>query len=125
MTISTPPPAERLSPASQRFLRNFAATRPGGQVPKYALYAAAATDVLLDAIARSDGTRESVAQALSSVRLVDTPIGPITLDRHGERTSNPVAIVRADHGGEPIDPQGTEGGVVVDVITPPARLVTK
>jgi YVTN family beta-propeller protein len=125
MTISTPPPAERLSPAGQRFLRNFAATRPGGQIPKYALYAAAATDVLLDAIARSDGTRESVAQALSTVRGVDTPLGPITLDLNGELTRNPVAIVRADHGGEPIDPQGTEGGVVVDVITPPARLVTK
>ena len=124
MTISGTP-IERLDPAGQRFLHDFGATRPGGQIPAYSVYAAAATEVLLDAIARSDGTRESVARALGTVRLPDSALGPIALDRRGELTSNPVAVVRADHGGEPFDPEGTAGGVVVRLITPPARLVSK
>jgi hypothetical protein len=36
------------------------------------VYAAAAGEILLDAIARSDGSRESVARALKTVRLRDS-----------------------------------------------------
>jgi branched-chain amino acid transport system substrate-binding protein len=116
-------PRERLGPTGRRFVRDFGATRPGGQVPTFALYAAAATEVLLDAIARSDGTRESVTRALAGVRLSDGPLGPISFNRHGELERNPIAVVRADHGGEPHDPGGTQGGEVVEVIEPDSRLV--
>jgi branched-chain amino acid transport system substrate-binding protein len=118
-------PRDRLGPTGRRFVRDFGATRPGGQVPTLAVYAAAATEVMLDAIARSDGTRESVSRALAAVRLPDGPLGPIVLDRNGEVTRNPIAIVRADRGGEPHDPGGTQGGTVVDVIEPDARLVAE
>ena len=116
-------PRERLGPTGRRFVSEFGATRPGGQVPTLALYAAAATEVMLDAIARSDGTRESVSRALAGVRLQDGPLGPIALDGNGEPDRHPIAVVRADHGGEPHDPGGTQGGTVVDVIEPEARLV--
>jgi branched-chain amino acid transport system substrate-binding protein len=116
-------PRERLGRAGRRFVRDFGATRPGGQVPTLALYAAAATEALLAAIARSDGTRESVSRELAQVRLPDGPLGPIAFDRHGELERNPIAVVRADHGGEPLDLGGTQGGAVVDVIAPDARLV--
>lgn len=118
-------PHERLGPTGRRFVSDFGATRPGGQAPTLALYAATATEVMLDAIARSDGTRESVSRALAEVRLADSPLGPIALDRHGELERNPIAVVRADHGGEPHDPVGTQGGTVVEVIEPDARLVGK
>ena len=116
-------PRERLGPAGRSFVRDFGATRPGGQVPVLALYAAAATEAMLDAIARSDGTRESVSRALADVQLDHSPLGPIAFNRFGELERNPVAVVRAEHGGAPHDPGGTQGGTVVDVIEPDARLV--
>jgi ABC-type branched-subunit amino acid transport system substrate-binding protein len=115
-------PVERLSRAGRAFVRDFGATRPG-RVPNWAVYGATATEVLLDAIARSDGTRESVTRALATVDLADSPTGPISFQRDGEPTRNPVTIVRAVHGGEPNDGLLTAGGEVVDIIEPPARLV--
>ena len=79
----------------------FRASRPGGRVGQYDVYAAAATEVLLDAIARSDGTRESVASALATTRLAASPIGPLTLDRRGEPTLTHFTVIRAERGGAP------------------------
>jgi ABC-type branched-subunit amino acid transport system substrate-binding protein len=116
-------PVDRLSPAGERFVREFGATRPGARVPTWAVYGAAATEALVDAIVRSDGTRESVARALATVKLRDSPAGPLEFDENGEPLSNPIAVVRADHGGEPSDGVTTAGGEIVDVIEPPRRLV--
>jgi ABC-type branched-subunit amino acid transport system substrate-binding protein len=116
-------PLERLPASGQRFVRDLAVTRPGTRVPTWAVYAAAATEALLDAVARSDGTRESVAGALATVDLPDSVVGPLRFDRRGEPAINPVAIVRADHGGEPDDGVITAGGTVVEVLEPPASLV--
>jgi ABC-type branched-subunit amino acid transport system substrate-binding protein len=116
------PSLERLGPSGQRFLRDFGATRRG-RIPDWAVHGAAAAEALLDAIARSDGTRESVARNLATVDLPDSPVGPLSFQRNGEPTANPVSIVRADHGGEPYDGVLAAGGEVVDVLTPPARLV--
>src|SRR5215204_4211911 len=48
-------PLERLGPEGRRFVAEFGATQPGGFVTLDAVYAAQATELLLDAIARSDG----------------------------------------------------------------------
>ena len=58
-------PVEALPPAGAAFARRFARTQPGVAVETYSVYAAHATDVLLDAIARSDGTRRSVTENCS------------------------------------------------------------
>ena len=114
---------DRLGATGRRFVRAFGATQPKRRVSNFAVYAATATEVLLDAIARSDGTRESVARTLARIRLADSPLGPLALDRHGELVSNPISVVRAERGGgDPID-LSLEGSVTEDVITPPARLV--
>ena len=44
-------------PGGERFVERFRQTQPGVEVEPSAVYAAQATDVLLDALARSDGTR--------------------------------------------------------------------
>ena len=73
--------ADELADGGQRFVRAFGPTQPGGRVSMFAVYAAAATEVLLDAIARSDGTRTSVTRALRETRLPDSALGPLELDR--------------------------------------------
>ena len=91
--ITSPgPTTDKLGDRGQSFVHAFGATQPGGRVSMYAVYAAAATEVLLDAIARSDGTRASVTRALSETRLPDSALGPLQLDRNGEPTHPP------DHG---------------------------
>ena len=67
---------ERVGATGQRFASQFAATHGGRPANFTALYAAAATEVLLAAIERSDGTRAGVAKALLATR-VDSVLGPI------------------------------------------------
>jgi ABC-type branched-subunit amino acid transport system substrate-binding protein len=113
-----------LGPTGNRFVRDFGATQRDGHVNPFAVYAAAATEILLDAIARSDGTREAVTRALTTARLADSTLGPIALDRHGEPTTQPITVVRAQHGGgNALETFGLDGTETVEVITPPARLV--
>ena len=108
---------QRLDAAGRRFVREFGATQPGGRVGQFDVYAAAATEVLLDAIARSDGTRQSVANALATTRLAAGPIGPIALDRQGDPTVTHATVIRAEHGGAPFYIDGIEGGEIERVIT--------
>jgi YVTN family beta-propeller protein len=116
-------PRERLDAAGRQFVRGFGATQAGHHVSDWDVYTAAATEVLLDAIARSDGTRASVARALATTRLKDSPLGPVSLGHDGELTASPVSVVRAERGGGDTDILSLDGGEVVDVIVPPARLV--
>ena len=114
-----------LGARGKRFVREFGATqRDGGHVTRLDVYAAAATEVLLDAIARSDGTRASVTRALGTTKLADSVVGRLVLDAHGEPLAQPIAVVRAEHGDGRGDlVQDLDGTAPVDVITPPARLV--
>jgi YVTN family beta-propeller protein len=114
---------QELGAQGTRFVRGFGATHPGG-VTNFAVYAAAATEVLLDAIARSDGTRASVVRALSHTRLRDSVLGPLALAPNGEPIPQPITVLRAEHGrGRPDIVQGLDGAVPVDIIEPPAGLV--
>jgi branched-chain amino acid transport system substrate-binding protein len=116
-------PVDRLPATGRRFVREFGATQPDGQVRAWDVYAAAATEVLLDAIARSDGTRASVTRALATTRLNDSVVGPLEFDRRGEPISNPVGVMRTvRYVDDPLD-FSVEGSVTEDVITPPARLL--
>jgi hypothetical protein len=83
------------------------------------VHAAAAAEVLLDAIA-SDGTREGVARALKQTRLADSVLGP----PNGEPVDNPVTYARVERGGARQDILlSMDGARIMGVITPPADLV--
>jgi YVTN family beta-propeller protein len=118
-------PQERLGPAGRRFVRAFRSTQPDGLVTPLDLYAAASTEVLLAAIARSDGTRASVTRALATMRLKDSLVGPLAFNRYGEPLPSPIAVVRAERRerSRPYMYNDIAGGVVEDIISPPARLV--
>jgi ABC-type branched-subunit amino acid transport system substrate-binding protein len=114
--ITTVPgfPRTELPPAGQRFLREFgspivASASPG--TPE----AAQATEVLLDAIARSDGTRASVVEELFATNVENGILGSFAFDRFGDIDPAPVGVYRYEDGKIVVDgvvrtPLGTGGG---------------
>jgi DNA-binding SARP family transcriptional activator/ABC-type branched-subunit amino acid transport system substrate-binding protein len=87
-------PVQRLGAAGQRFVDEFGATQPGGVVTAEAVHAAQATEVLLDAIARSDGSRASVTEALLATDLKGGFTGDVSFDADGDVRPRPIQIVR-------------------------------
>jgi ABC-type branched-subunit amino acid transport system substrate-binding protein len=73
---------------------------------------AQATEVLLDAIAASDGTRASVTRHLLSTRVKDGILGSFEFDANGDTTAGGVTMYRIEQG----KPR------VLSVITPPKSL---
>jgi DNA-binding SARP family transcriptional activator/ABC-type branched-subunit amino acid transport system substrate-binding protein/streptogramin lyase len=86
----------------RQFVRDVEATRPGfvrGEVP----YVAAATEVLLEAIARSNGTRASVARELFAIRQKNGFLGPLHFDGNGDPVGPPITISRIGNGGHSVE----------------------
>ncbi len=55
----------------------------------YTVYAAAAAQVLLDAIGRSDGSREDVLAKLFETEHPDAVVGPMSFNENGDPTARP------------------------------------
>jgi branched-chain amino acid transport system substrate-binding protein len=117
-------PNGELPPPGKRFLEEFEATRAGEPSPSYsAAYAAQAAEILLDAIARSDGTRSSVTEELRRTTVEDGILGDIRFDEHGDLVEGPFTIFRVVGKGHPGLVPGYEGAVVDRVITARADLL--
>jgi DNA-binding SARP family transcriptional activator/ABC-type branched-subunit amino acid transport system substrate-binding protein len=114
---------ERLPSAGERFVERFGGTQPGVEIEPSAVYAAQATEVLLDAIARSDGTRASVVKELFETRVRDGLLGSFGFDRNGDITESPVTIMRVARRGGSNTILSVEGGVVARVVRPSPSLV--
>jgi branched-chain amino acid transport system substrate-binding protein len=110
-------------PAGDRFVARFRQTQPGVEVEPTAVYAAQAAEVLLAAIARSDGTRASVLDELFRTRIENGLLGSFGFDRNGDTTERAVTIMQVRRGGKSTTVGSVEGGAVVRVVRPPARLV--
>ena len=87
-------PVDRLPPAGARFVRRFARTQPGLEVDVAGAYAAQAAEVMRQAIARSNGTRASVLDALFATRLHGGLIGNVAFDRRGDLARSAETIQR-------------------------------
>ena len=85
------------------------------RVHPYAVYAAVATEVAIDAIARSDGSRRSVGRALLATVLPDGALGPVAFDARGDLREAPVTILRAVRADGSHEIGSTEGAEVVAV----------
>jgi ABC-type branched-subunit amino acid transport system substrate-binding protein/streptogramin lyase len=116
-----------LSPAGRRFLKDFLAAvrKPGltGLAAPYAMYAAQAAEVMLDAIARSDGTRPSVTRELMTTRVQNGFLGSFRFDRNGDTNRQWVTILRPVGAAAKRDRLGIEGTDVVRVIDVPPGLL--
>ena len=114
---------EALPPEGDEFVRRFARTQPGAVIEPSAVYAAQATEVLLDALARSDGTRASVLDALFTTEIRDGLLGDFSFDERGDISESPVTILRVTRGGDSNDVASAEGGVVERVTRSASELV--
>jgi hypothetical protein len=104
-------PPDRFGALGQKLQRKFGKTfllEAGG-----APVAAQAAEVLLDAIAHSNGTRSSVTAHLLDDRVHGGILGYFSFDRYGDMTPSPVTISRIEHGR----------GVTDRVILVPSRLL--
>ena len=81
--------------------------------------------LLLDAIARSDGTRASVSSELFRARVHNGLLGSFAIGADGDPTPAPVTIVRLEHGGGIDVVESYEGARVERVIRPPRWLLGK
>jgi ABC-type branched-subunit amino acid transport system substrate-binding protein/DNA-binding beta-propeller fold protein YncE len=102
----------RLPTAGRRFVAAFENAIRGRASP-YSITTAQAAEVLLEAIAASDGTRASVTEQLFKVKVKNGILGSFEFDANGDTTSAGVTMYRIEKG----KPR------VLDVITPPKGLV--
>jgi ABC-type branched-subunit amino acid transport system substrate-binding protein/tRNA A-37 threonylcarbamoyl transferase component Bud32 len=97
-------PNDRLPPAGKRFLESFATERGGDPGPDFAAsYGAQAAEILLGAIARSDGTRASVTEEVRQTQIRDGVLGDIAFDWKGDLVEGAITILRFVHGGFVVD----------------------
>ena len=111
----------RLPPAGARFVERFARRR----VARTAVYAAQAASVLLDAIARSHGTRASVIDELFRTRITDGLLGAFRFDAHGDLDPSPVTVLRVRRAGRSRTILSVEGATVERVLQPSPSLVAR
>ena len=87
---AVPPSALDLTADGERFVRGFGEEAHAG----YVLEAAQATEIVLAAIARSDGTRASVLRELRATEVRDGLIGDVRFDRYGDVTPARFTVLR-------------------------------
>ena len=90
---------EDLTGAGKTFLDSY--TSKYGSPEVYTAYAAAAAQVLLDAIGRSDGSREDVVAKLFETNITDGIVGPMSFNANGDPTAGLISVFLAEAGGPP------------------------
>jgi branched-chain amino acid transport system substrate-binding protein len=112
MTVSVAGlPNSELKGAGKAFVAGFA--KVAGAPDPYSVYAAQATEVLISAIERSNGTRADVAKQLFKTRVNNGILGSFTINANGDTSSNPVTIYMIKSGKS----------TTYKVIVPPVSLV--
>jgi branched-chain amino acid transport system substrate-binding protein len=112
ISIAGQPNTKVKSGAGKAFIKGFG--KVIGRDPNpYSLYGAQAADVLMTAIAKSNGTRASVTSNLFKTKVVNGILGSFTINKNGDTNLAPISIYLVK-GGK---------AVFYKVITPPASLV--
>jgi DNA-binding SARP family transcriptional activator/ABC-type branched-subunit amino acid transport system substrate-binding protein len=94
MAITQPgPSADDLPTSGEAYVAAYTA-RFGERPTRYALAAAQAADVMLEAIAASDGSRASVTKSLFKTRVSNGILGSFWITPTGDTTLNAVAVHR-------------------------------
>jgi len=97
-------PNDLLPPRGKAFLESFASERGGDAGPDFgASYGAQGAEILLDAIARSDGTRTSVTDEVRRTQVRNGILGDIAFDAKGDLVQRPMTILRFTRGDFVVD----------------------
>jgi DNA-binding SARP family transcriptional activator/ABC-type branched-subunit amino acid transport system substrate-binding protein/DNA-binding beta-propeller fold protein YncE len=97
-------PNDKLTPRGKEFLESFAAQNGGDAGPDLAAsYGAQAAEILLDAIARSDGTRASVVEEVRRTQVSNGILGDVAFDAKGDLVEGPITILRFVRGDLVVD----------------------
>jgi branched-chain amino acid transport system substrate-binding protein len=106
-------PTDQLTGAGATFVTDFDNAYHPDVLDPYVPYGAAATQVLVNAIQASDGTRASIASHLFGVKVTGSVLGNFTIDKNGDTNQGSMTVDIA------------KGGKLVTykVLTPPANLV--
>jgi branched-chain amino acid transport system substrate-binding protein len=106
-------PTDQLKGAGATFVTDFQNTYHPDFVDPYTPYAAAAAQVMLNAIAASDGTRASVSQHLFGQTVTDSVLGTFNINNAGDTNQGSMTV------------DVVKGGKLVTykVLTPPSNLV--
>jgi DNA-binding SARP family transcriptional activator/ABC-type branched-subunit amino acid transport system substrate-binding protein len=111
-----------LGPAGRQFVTRFYATQRQSPVDRYAIYAAQATEVMLNAIARSSGTRPSVTRALLTTCVHNGILRSFCFGADGDPTNASITILQAQRPSANNLVGATDGAGLVTVIAPPRTL---
>jgi branched-chain amino acid transport system substrate-binding protein len=119
-TVNIPGAARDLSPAARQFLHDLGTTQP---LP-WVLEAGQAAEVVLQAIARSDGTRASVLKELRGAEVKNGILGSFRFNGNGDITPATVIIVRITGSTPPGSgfDSSLQGAVLDRIVTIPASL---
>jgi branched-chain amino acid transport system substrate-binding protein len=113
VTLTKPDIPRRFLNATGRRFHDAVREKTGKDPCCYTMHAAQAADVMLDAIAGSDGSRASVTRRLFRARVHGGVLGDFRFDRNGDITLRRIFVHQIRHG---------ELGFVT-AITPSARLL--
>jgi branched-chain amino acid transport system substrate-binding protein len=92
-------PAEQLTGAGAEFITAFQESIGADTfIEPYTIYAAAAAQVMLDMIARSDGTREDIIAKMFETNLTDSVVGTFSFDPNGDPAAGTESIYLAEAG---------------------------
>ena len=95
-TAPTQPP-ENLSGAGAKFVSDLETKLGVDNLEVYTVYAAAAAQVMVDAIGKSDGTRQDVVAKVLGAN-VDTVVGPMSFDENGDPAQKVESVYKAQDG---------------------------
>ena len=103
------PSARRARPSSR--VREYAKVK--GQMPPYPVYQGQSAQVMLDAVARSNGTRSSVSDQLFKTNVKNGIMGTFHFDQYGDITPTKYITVEVLKGNA-----GVYAGVVITKVKP-------
>jgi branched-chain amino acid transport system substrate-binding protein len=96
-TAPTQPPS-KLTGKGKEIIDEFLAAEGGKPAEVYTVYAAACMQVALDAIGRSDGTREDVVAKLFETDIPDSVVGRLSFNEQGDPSGGTESVYKAVNG---------------------------
>jgi branched-chain amino acid transport system substrate-binding protein len=91
-------PLSKLGPEGKKFIQDFQKEEQGKNIEVYSIYAAAAATVLLDAIAKSDGSQADIVAKVRETNLDDSVVGPIKFDDNGDVEGGTETVYQGTNG---------------------------